>query len=76
MTLVKLHKFCGGLIILSCYHELQNSEIEDCCESWANLSENGFHWTKGEELPDTQNSSDIQTHYYCRLIAIKFFLLS
>ena len=45
------------------YYELQNSEIEDCCESSANLSEDGFDWTKGEELPDTQNSSDIQSMY-------------
>ena len=27
----------------------------------------GFDWTEGEELPNTQDSGDVQTHYYCRL---------
>lgn len=50
--------------------------MEGCCELWdTDVSEDeGFDWTEGEELTDMQNSSDIQTHYYCRLIAI--FLLS
>ena len=46
----------------------------DSCEIWdATLSQDeGFHWTPGEQLPDTQSSGEIQILYYLLVLYFTF----